>query len=102
MKLSKECIEAIEKESDVYSKIPYDKVCFERGSFVALTNPSIYEKAGLISLEDAFVFFHWATTKAGGHYYDADLKLFVRPSTSYEETKTISEIFQIYQDTKNK
>lgn len=52
MNLPSKCIEQIEKESNVYSKIPYDNVCFERGATVALTTPQIYEAAGLVKKED--------------------------------------------------
>ena len=84
--LSKECIEAIENESNIYSKIPYDNVCFERGAEVAITNPSIYEKANLISLDEAFLFAEWYANT-----YD--------PQDPQEEDRyTMSQIFDIYKN----
>lgn len=99
--LSKECIESIEKESDVYSKIPYDKVCFERGSFVALTNPSIYSKAGLISLEDAYDFFNWTIDNK---WYMIKKNNWYNPRIDKKEenTLTTAQLFQIYQQQKEK
>lgn len=97
--LSKEAKQLIEESANSFGNLRI-RHGYKLGAEEALINPFLLETQGLISLEDAFLFFHWATTNAGGHYYDADLKLFVEPSTSYEETKTISEIFQIYKQQK--
>lgn len=68
--LSKECIEVIENEAECRYPVathifpndsPYvgSKKTFIHGINYALTNPSIYEKANLVSKEDMFAFIKW-------------------------------------------
>lgn len=54
MKLSKECIEAIEKTNDM--TVENGKQQYVDGATEALTNPEIYEKAALVSMEEMFKF----------------------------------------------
>lgn len=107
--LSKEVIEAIEEIVEKYYPIDlgYDNVittldstqneemrnCCLWGFKEAITKPEIYEKAGLISLEDAMFFSEWAQYEC------------IRPEGDWileKQLYTTAQLFQIYQDTKNK
>lgn len=83
MKLSKECIEAIYEQIDESVSNRNDMIL---GCQEALTNPSIFEKAGLISLRDAL---GW-------------VEFYRRTSLHDIATKSSPELFQIYQKQKQK
>lgn len=94
MKLSKECIEAIEEASQIF--LSPKIVAF--GMEKALKNPSIYSKAGLISLEDAFAFLEWAAKSLWKYEINKGLWFI-----SYSEKPiTTAQLFQIYQEQKDK
>ena len=60
--LSEECIKAI-KDNCFYP----DRLIFQSGAKEALTNPEIYTKADLISLEDSLGFAEWVMDNAIMH-----------------------------------
>jgi len=117
MKLSKECIELIQHHSEERASRLYDQNSqnvsevmewtqwdnrrhnYEQGATEALTNPSIYEKAGLISLEDAFGFAEWLPKQLGIGYSIEDKAWFSNSGKSRHE---IAQLFQIYQEQKEK
>jgi len=51
MKLSEQCIEAIENNANTWPS-KNQRAAYSEGATEALTNPSIYEKAGLIQSDD--------------------------------------------------
>ena len=87
MELNKQAISEIDnyilKNYDGYPH--YKKLDVKENMITALTNPEIYEKAGLISLEDAMGFAEWY---AGQDTWEGD---------RYRE---VSEMFQIYKQHK--
>lgn len=115
--LSKECIEAIKKAYH-YETIPYTTL---EGAEEALTNPSIFSKAGLISLEDAeqLALENWTQgVKDGlaskgfislqdalrfGMWASSRIKAVLNDSlcvTHDNKAYNHSQLFQIYQDDK--
>lgn len=99
MKLSKECIEAIEETNEYKmcgaSGASYTQKHFMQGAKIAITNPSIFSKAGLISLEDALEFAEWveedSLSVVGKDRYLYNRKWY-----------TVAQLFQIYQEQKEK
>jgi hypothetical protein len=61
--LPKEAVEAIEKAFENES-LPLHTEGMIDGATEALTNPEIYEKAGLVSIDDALGFSEWAHENA--------------------------------------
>lgn len=88
--LSKEAIEAIE-EIPVPLYLGLSENYFRVGMIQALTNPEIYEKAGLIILEDAMGFAEWAQYECIRINGDWQLG---------KEYYTTAQLFQIYKQQK--
>jgi len=59
--LSQECIEQIDK-SQPY-ELPYNRATFKCGAIAALTNPTIYQSANLMTVEEALRFAEWVADK---------------------------------------
>lgn len=94
MKLSKECIEAID---GLFPRYAMQRVAATE----ALTNPSIYSKAGLISLEDAFGFPEWIDES--NYEWIPSMRIFVHDEDyDVNELFTTAQLFQIYQEQKEK
>ena len=107
MKLSKECIEAIEGHEECYyqdygaNRNTKIRSTFMVGATEALTNPSIYSKAGLISLEDALGFAEWARLDGWNIGVNDTLwRHYMRPLS--DKGITTAQLFQIYQEQKDK
>lgn len=94
MKLSEQCIEAIE---DKINGLSFSE-CYESGAEIALTTESIYSKAGLISLEDALGFAEWIRLNA----IKLDDYYWATRVDNYYGKYAIQQLFQIYQEQKNK
>ena len=94
--LPQEAIEAIEEEFPVNKGLPI-YMDYRDGAKIALTNPDIYSKAGLISLEEMAEFFKWLTENAT-HWLGKDLWEYNLDEKDY----TTAQLFQIYQEQKEK
>jgi hypothetical protein len=65
-KLSQECIEAINKESDDKSFHPLHSSIMRAGMTIALTNSTICQLAGLMTVEEGIIFGMWASVHVKG------------------------------------
>lgn len=103
MKLTNEAIEAITAHEKCYyldyvsNRNTKIRSTFMVGATEALTNPEIYEKAGLISLEDAMGFAEWLPKQLGLGYSIEDKAWF---SNSGKSRHTKAQLFQIYKQQK--
>ena len=66
--LSQECIEQIEKANPFF--IVATENAFNRGAKAALTNPTIYQSAGLMTVEEALRFAEWVQYECIRHEGD--------------------------------
>jgi len=65
--LSQECIDMIEKSWDLDQEtnpVPVNPYAYIYGSKVALTNPTIYQSAGLMTVEEALRFAEWKSSSS--------------------------------------
>lgn len=66
------------------------------GALEALINPSIYNKAGLISFEDAYNFFKWTQSRKCTYYHTVGG--YWLSCMEDESKKTTQELYQIYKE----
>lgn len=66
------------------------------GALEALTNPSIYNKSGLISFEDAYDFFKWTQSRKCTYYQTVGG--YWLSCMENESKKTTQELYQIYKE----
>jgi len=81
-KLSQECIEQIEEEANnVYLPESLFKNDFREGSIAALTNPNIYQSAGLMTVEEALRFAEWVDDST--YIFNSDIGRWFRVIDNY-------------------
>ena len=96
-KLSQECIKVIEQEidKDFNSHLPIAKAAYKGLMTIALTNPTIYQSAWLMSVEEALRFAEWLPKQKGLGYSIEDKAWFSNSGTSRH---TIAELLTIFRN----